>query len=503
MLDGREAILGDLDGKSTGLLIEHLGKHILALDWSARSEPGPNGLHFELKVPPCALTLFDLDLPEGRTPALARDGCLLSGPLPGSAPGRKQWRLECAGAAQVDLVIQNASGPGEPRPLLLAHSQTKQSLFLDRVESSFDFTLEVLHGAVREINLICPPQLTPLTVSMRSSTIETWEVRPGAQPGESSILHVRLPEPVQGASLPFHVHGLSPVLPGSLWTCPGLQIAGAINLGETLSLQLAPDVQLGNWHAGDFVLVKAMGDAEGGQTLTFQSGTRQPNVASDPARPLLQRPSAQIGLQDVDFRVRQLAWWQIRPEGASLAAHLGYEVLRGRMYRLVVQLPANWNADRVEITPADLLGNWMVARDNGQDRLIVNLQRPLEAHAGCVEAGLATRPGKRDSGPIRIRRKRRGILRFPPARSRGHFSVERGVSNQRRRTVSTCGFSLPAVRRVYRTGRSIRVQMEWRAKTKSFRLIDNHSSLLTCPRHGAMEPPATTTPFGTSLSPVS
>ncbi|HLN30033.1 MAG TPA: hypothetical protein VK395_19985 [Gemmataceae bacterium] len=400
MLDGREAILADLDGKSTGLLIEHLGKHTLALDWSARSEPGPNGLHFELKVPPCALTSFDLDLPEGRTPALARDGCLLSGPLPGSAPGRKQWRLECAGAAQVDLVIQNASGPGEPRPLLLAHSQTKQSLFLDRVESSFDFTLEVLHGAVREINLICPPQLTPLTVSMRSSTIETWEVRPGAQPGESSILHVRLPEPVQGASLPFHVHGLSPVLPGSLWTCPGLQIAGAINLGETLSLQLAPDVQLGNWHAGDFVLVKAMGDAEGGQTLTFQSGTRQPNVARDPARPLLDRPSAQIGLQDVDFRVRQLAWWQIRPEGASLAAHLGYEVLRGRMYRLVVRLPANWNADRVEITPADLLGNWMVARDNGQDRLIVDLQRPLEAPAQAVlKLGLRPVQGNGTAAP--------------------------------------------------------------------------------------------------------
>jgi len=84
-LDGSEAILGDLDGKSLGILIEHFGKHTLALDWSARSDPGPNGLHFELKVPPCALTSFELDLPEGRTPALARDGCLLSGPLPGSA----------------------------------------------------------------------------------------------------------------------------------------------------------------------------------------------------------------------------------------------------------------------------------------------------------------------------------------------------------------------------------------------------------------------------------
>jgi len=204
------------------------------------------------------------------------------------------------------------------------------------------------------------------------------------------------------------------VVPGALWTCPGLQIAGAINLGESLSLQIAPDVQLGNWHAGDFVLVKAISDAEGGQNLTFQSGTRHPNAARDPIRPLLERPSAQIGLQDVDFRVRQLAWWQIRPGGAALAAQLSYEVLRGRMYRLAVQLPANWNADRVEITPTDLLGNWMVAHDNGQDRLIVDLQRPLEAPAKAV-LKLSLRPvqGNGPAAPYASDENGEASLAFP------------------------------------------------------------------------------------------
>src|SRR5205807_2320548 len=57
------AILGPLDGKTLGLLVERPGKHTLALDWSARSESAPGELHFNLHVPACALTSLELDLP--------------------------------------------------------------------------------------------------------------------------------------------------------------------------------------------------------------------------------------------------------------------------------------------------------------------------------------------------------------------------------------------------------------------------------------------------------
>src|SRR6266508_3931801 len=37
----RDAVLGDLDGKALGLLLEAGGEHSVALEWSARGEPKP------------------------------------------------------------------------------------------------------------------------------------------------------------------------------------------------------------------------------------------------------------------------------------------------------------------------------------------------------------------------------------------------------------------------------------------------------------------------------
>src|SRR5260370_260449 len=80
--DKGDTILGDLDGKSLGLLVERSGTHTASVNWSARGELGPAGLRFELKVPSCVLTSFDLELPTDRIATVVGDTCLLSGPNP-------------------------------------------------------------------------------------------------------------------------------------------------------------------------------------------------------------------------------------------------------------------------------------------------------------------------------------------------------------------------------------------------------------------------------------
>src|SRR5262249_40132292 len=57
-IEAADAVLADLDGKSLGLRLENGGKQTVVFDWSARGAPGTNGLHFELKVPRCALALL-------------------------------------------------------------------------------------------------------------------------------------------------------------------------------------------------------------------------------------------------------------------------------------------------------------------------------------------------------------------------------------------------------------------------------------------------------------
>src|SRR5262249_39327410 len=53
--DSRDAVLGELNGKDLGLLVERPGQTSVILDWSARSAPAPGGLRFNLETPVCAI----------------------------------------------------------------------------------------------------------------------------------------------------------------------------------------------------------------------------------------------------------------------------------------------------------------------------------------------------------------------------------------------------------------------------------------------------------------
>src|SRR5262249_25865441 len=58
--DNRDAVLGDLDGKDLGLIVDRPGASSLVLDWSARGVPEPPALRFKLEVPACAIASLEL-----------------------------------------------------------------------------------------------------------------------------------------------------------------------------------------------------------------------------------------------------------------------------------------------------------------------------------------------------------------------------------------------------------------------------------------------------------
>src|SRR5262249_19047154 len=159
--------LGEFDGRGPGLLIERPGQHTVTLDWTARGDVGPEGLHFELHVPACALTSFELDLPADRAVSVSRDVALLTGPLPAETPERRRWRIDGSGRSKIDLVVQPTGGPDRPPPLVLARLQTRYDLAMDVTEAEFEWQLEALHQGVRELVFECDPALRPYEVGSR------------------------------------------------------------------------------------------------------------------------------------------------------------------------------------------------------------------------------------------------------------------------------------------------------------------------------------------------
>jgi hypothetical protein len=416
-----DALIGEFDGKSVGLLLDQSGPRSATLDWTARGDPGPDGLQFDLKIPSCAVAALELDLPADRRLTVSPDGCVVSGPQSADKSDRRLWKVGFAGRSQIHLIIQQAAGPNQSAPLMLAALKTTQELTPDFLLSEYQFDLQAPRQGVRELVCECDPLLRPYEVS--TSGMESWELLPAKTAGAPNTLVVRLHEPVTTGLLV--VRCLAPLSANKAegrsveWRSPWLRLTQTVPRGETLTLRLHPEVRLDDWQPNGFHLTDIAADATGGRVLTLsgggivqdQSEKTQRDFASAGAA---DRPSARVPIRGADYRARTLVWWQIHSDQSSVTAQITYEVLQGHLFQLPVQVPTGWEVERVEMAPSTLLRNWGVKPEGGRSLLTVELQQALTPPRPAAAAepaptsprlSLRLRPVRSKSTPFSFERK--------------------------------------------------------------------------------------------------
>jgi hypothetical protein len=370
--DATPAILGDLEGKglglspSTALYVPQAGEHAVFLDWTARGEAEGGGLHFDLQVPASVVSTLEVDVPADRVVSVAADTCLVSGPHPADTPDRRSWRIDFGNRSQVDLVIRRDDGPGQPPPIALAHVQTRQDLGPDLLQADFEFKIEMPQGGIRDFILDCDPQLRPYEIEV--AALESWDWQPPKTAGAAATLTVQLREPFRGGVL--RVRCLAPFPADKTWTCPAIHLKGVIDRGETLIVRIPPELQLKNWHSGDFRFTQNASDRGNWQVVSL---TR---IGLSGKVPL--RPSAVVVSQGPEVRIRQSTWWQLGNSSTALTTQVTYEIERGRLFQLSLLLPRGWQVDQVKLTPSTLLRYWHVVHEKGVEWLQVELEKPLE-----------------------------------------------------------------------------------------------------------------------------
>jgi hypothetical protein len=396
-LGNREALVAEFDGRTPALRIETGGEQTATLEWSARGEARPEGLHFDLQFPSCAVAFLELELPGDRIPIVS-EGMLLAGPEPAERSDWRRWKIGCGRRTEINLLVRQAEGPGRPEPVVLTRRlKTTQDLRPEGLEARYEFDLEVLHQGVSEVRCECDPALRPCEVSVRN--LESWEVKPGATPGAPSLLIARFREPFREGTL--QVRCLAPLAEfrgqearvrgqGSggksgkegVWVSPGVRVVGAVPGGETLLLSFHPDLRLEDWNPGTFRVTEAATDTDQTRRVALVGGGVEPEGAPPGTPP--KRPSARLRPPGVAFRARQLAWWQLRGSQSSLTLQIAYEVNQGQLFQLPVLLPGGWEVDRVDVSPGGLLRNWAVRAEGSRRLLTVDLQRPLTSAPGYV-----------------------------------------------------------------------------------------------------------------------
>jgi hypothetical protein len=367
--DGKAALLGDLDGKDLSLLVEGQGERVLFLEWSARGSPVSGGQRYSLDLPPCAVATLELELHKDYTVALSREAGVLTGPLPAEQADHHTWRIAFAGRNQLNFEVRRTRGPDLATPLVLHQLQSVQELAPGQTQAAFDFTVEVLHGAVKELRFECSPGLRPYEVNVRN--LDSWKLLPGPGPNDPSILVIQTREPFEGG--PVHVRGLAPLASDQPWVSPGVRLLNSVSRGETLEVRIDPELQMMAWKSAGFRLVRSAFLPDGKQVLTLTLGL---DSGANP-----ERPSAVIPVSGPEYKVTWRTWWQLAPDRPTLTTYLTCEVMRGRLFRLPLLVPPGYDVEQVEPASADLLRHWSVTKE--KPTLVLELSHGLEPGASA------------------------------------------------------------------------------------------------------------------------
>lgn len=349
------------------LLIETPGTHELEFTWSAGMIPLPGETRIDLRFPPCAVAIFDLDLPNDRKPELLQKDALIQGPTPSPhQANRSRWRIAFGGLTQLDLSIRKPNDPDQPPPLVRWRLRSQQTLALGQVQCVFDFEFESLHAPIDELQLECDPRLllTDVLVNQRDS----WSRSPGATPQAPQKVQVKLREPLTGGKL--EVHALMPltVEDGSAsWRSPWAWLLKGVPRGETLELRIHPELQPEEWKAGGFRLVRTATDATGHQLLSLQTGLA--STANEP----WPRPTTRLATPGPEYRVLQHTDWTIEADRSRLTSQLTIEPTRGTLYQIRLALPNDYDLEHLEANPRDLLADTTIEKNV----LVIDLAKPL------------------------------------------------------------------------------------------------------------------------------
>ena len=181
---GGKAILGLVDGKNLGLVLDQAGSQTITFDWSAHGTATPSGLHFDLKLPSCPQGSIELKLPADHVVSL---------PFPvgekekvGRTFVRSPRHRRSSDAAlatrpdgqEPDRTRHPAADRFAKRqpPTQLVQIVSRQEIALDTVKADFEFQVDVPLRPVSELVFDCDPSLAPYEVSLASPEMLSWKL---------------------------------------------------------------------------------------------------------------------------------------------------------------------------------------------------------------------------------------------------------------------------------------------------------------------------------------
>lgn len=372
---GPPALLGDFDGKSLGLLVPKSGAQTCFFDWSARGTPVIDGIAFNLAIPACALSLFEISLPPDTWLSSPQNLTLVTGPHDSGQATTRLWKVHATGLTQVELAVRKISGRQGTGPLIFARTHSLQLLDADRAAVNHEFQLDIVGGSIAELILDTESELQPFDVSIKTGEVKRyqWEEKAASKLPKGKIasgggtLRIEFHQPVQGRLQGLRVRSLA-AMPPAEWNSPALRVRDAVSRGETVQLQIHPDVPISKWDIGTFQYTQLSTESDGTQSLTLAD--------TAPNTPNSRRPTLSLERKKIDLRTRESHLCAIDAAAVGLQSEIQCTLLRGTLFELNVRMPqlaAGYSIDNLDVQPEDTLREWRRTADG----IALALKKPL------------------------------------------------------------------------------------------------------------------------------
>ncbi|MBY0456556.1 MAG: hypothetical protein K2V38_04410, partial [Gemmataceae bacterium] len=165
-------------------------RQVLAFRWSLAGTTELGARRFELLVPQCPTSVFDLRLPVDQVPSAGSE-VLLTGPfdVPGR-PDRRSWKLRFGGRAKLEFTVRGTTRSAGATAALVAEYDLEPGF----LSAAFEYDLRPARGAVGEWAFTADPGLrvTEVLANNRAG----WAVDPPAPTGARRVrVWLRQPSP--------------------------------------------------------------------------------------------------------------------------------------------------------------------------------------------------------------------------------------------------------------------------------------------------------------------
>ncbi len=340
----------------------------IQMSWSAAGRLLAEELHFDLQLPPAAISTIDLRLPRDQILRATPEARRLE---EGSDANWQVWRIHAGSERRCRVAIVPARPKVNRPPSILFEHELGAIVREQDLRFQTVFQVEVFDTPVTELTFTVPASVDVYAVTYGQDVSLTWS-RPD-KANSTGTINVRLPGPLLGRSRPIRIDGVAVQKPNSPMVSPQIAVKDGVFTGGRHTLTIVAPLQLRSFRPSGFRQQTPATQTPDGESYTFVQMLPDAQLVLD-----VGRPQASLTAQtQCLFEMNESTW--------TLVADLTWTASSGGVFQTESQFPSDWEITDVRL-PSDLgtarLAGWdLVVQSGGHSLLTIEF---LEALAPTV-----------------------------------------------------------------------------------------------------------------------